>query len=69
MVTDTTEPRLIMLFTEGLAEPLRGWVKAYKPATLMDAIWRARDLQNAVLKNRFPPKLSFPPKGKDTRPP
>ena len=28
-VTDITEPRLVMLFTEGLIEPLRGWVKAY----------------------------------------
>ena len=69
MVTDITEPRLIMLFTEGLAEPLCGWVKAYKPVTLQDAIGRARDLQDAVPKNRFPPKPAFPPKGKDTRPP
>ena len=68
MVTDITEPRLIMLFTEGLAEPLRGWVKAYKPVTFQDAIGRARDLQDAVPKNRFPPKPIFPPKGKDTRP-
>ena len=66
MVTDITEPRLIMLFTEGLAESLRGWVKAYKPATLQDAIGRAKDLQDTVLKNRFPPKPAFPPKGKDT---
>jgi hypothetical protein len=34
VVTDISEPRLIMLFTEGLTEPLRGWVKAYKPHTL-----------------------------------
>ena len=34
MVTDIIEPQLIMLFTEGLAEPLHGWVKAYKRATL-----------------------------------
>jgi hypothetical protein len=27
-VTDISEPRLIMLFIEGLTEPLRGWVKA-----------------------------------------
>jgi hypothetical protein len=33
-VTDISEPRLIMLFTEGLTEPLRGWVKAYMPHTL-----------------------------------
>jgi hypothetical protein len=29
-VTDISEPRLIMLFIEGLTEPLRGWVKAYR---------------------------------------
>jgi hypothetical protein len=33
-VTDISEPKLIMLFTEGLTEPLRGWVKAYRPPTL-----------------------------------
>ena len=27
-MTDISEPRLIMLFTEELTEPLRGWVKA-----------------------------------------
>jgi hypothetical protein len=39
-VTDISEPRLIMLFTEGLTEPLRGWVKAYRTHTLQDAILR-----------------------------
>jgi hypothetical protein len=34
VVIDISEPRLIMLFTEGLTEPLRGWLKAYKPPTL-----------------------------------
>jgi hypothetical protein len=43
-VTDISEARLIMLFTEGLTEPLRRWVKAYKPHTLQDAILRTRDL-------------------------
>jgi hypothetical protein len=33
-MTDISEPRLIMLFIEGLTEPLRGWVKAYRPHTL-----------------------------------
>jgi hypothetical protein len=33
-VTDISEPRLVMLFTEGLTEPLRGWVKAYHPHSL-----------------------------------
>jgi hypothetical protein len=33
-MTDISEPRLVMLFTEGLTEPLRGWVKAYRPHSL-----------------------------------
>jgi uncharacterized protein with HEPN domain len=33
-LTDILEPRLIMLFTEGLTEPLKGSVKAYRPPTL-----------------------------------
>jgi hypothetical protein len=44
MVTDISEARLVMLFTEGLTEPLQGWVKAYKPTSLQDAVSRARDL-------------------------
>jgi hypothetical protein len=39
-VTDISKPKMIMLFTEGLTEPLRGWVKAYKPPILQDAILR-----------------------------
>ena len=31
MVTDVSERKLTMLFTEALTEALRGWVKAYKP--------------------------------------
>jgi hypothetical protein len=34
VVTDISEPRLIMLFIEGPTEPLRGWVKEYMPPTL-----------------------------------
>ena len=43
-VTDVSESRLTMLFTEALIEPLRGWVKAYKPPTLQDAINKAKYL-------------------------
>jgi hypothetical protein len=45
IVTDISEPRLVMLFTEGLTKPLRGWVKAYRPHSLPDVvleIWRIR---------------------------
>ena len=58
MVTDISESGLIMLFTEALTEPLQGWVKFYRTTTLADAIKRSRDLQDAVPKNRFPPKTN-----------
>jgi hypothetical protein len=51
-VTDISEPRLIMLFTEGLTEPLRGLVKAYRPPTLQDAILHIRDLADSVSKTK-----------------
>jgi hypothetical protein len=57
----------MMLLIEGLMEPLRGWVKAFKPTNLHDAIWKTRDL-GLVAKTRFTPR---PPNqgGRDQRPP
>jgi len=34
MVSDISKVRLVMLFIEGLIDPLCGWVRAYKPANL-----------------------------------
>ena len=68
MVTDVFESRLVMLFIEYLTKPLRGWVKAYKPSTLQDAINRTRDLQDSVPKNRFLVKTNFTIKNKDKKP-
>jgi hypothetical protein len=51
-VTDISEPRLVMLFTEGLTEPLRGWVKAYRPHSLQDVVRRTRDLADSVPKTK-----------------
>lgn len=53
---------------EGPSEPLRGWVKDYQPATLRDAVNRARDMQDVVHKRRFPPKPSFPQRSKEVKP-
>jgi hypothetical protein len=50
MVTKISQQRLVMLFTEGLVEPLRGWVKAFRPTTLQDAIMRTHDMRNIVSK-------------------
>ena len=44
MVTDISESRLILLFTEGLVEPLKGLVKTYQPTTLQEAMTRTKDL-------------------------
>jgi hypothetical protein len=68
MVQDVSQSRLMMLFTEGLMEPLRGWVKAFKPTNLQDAIWRTRDLGSAA-KSRFTPRPPLNTGGRDQRPP
>jgi hypothetical protein len=66
--TDISEPRLIMLFTEGLTEPLRRWVKAYKPHTLQDAILHTRDLVGSVPKTKPFSKPFVPQKDRDRKP-
>jgi hypothetical protein len=61
-VIDISEYRLVMLFAEGLIEPLRGWVKAFKPTTLQDAIMRTLDMTDTVPKTKGPIKPYIPPK-------
>jgi hypothetical protein len=68
-VTDISEPRLIMLFTEGLTEPLRGWVKAYQPHTLQDAILCTRDLVDSVPKTKPFTETFVPQRDKDQKNP
>jgi hypothetical protein len=55
MVQDVSQARLMMLFIEGLMEPLRGWVKAFKPTNLQDVILKTRDL-GSTTKTRFTPR-------------
>jgi hypothetical protein len=68
MVQDISPTRLMMLFTEGLMEPLKGWVKAFKPTNLQDAIWRRRDLEPAA-RPKFIPRPPLNAGGRDQRPP
>lgn len=51
MVIGITEVGLVMLFVEGLAKPLRGWVKSFEPTTLRAAINKTKDLQDVASKN------------------
>ena len=58
MVSNISKSRLIIQITEALSEALRGWVKAYRPITLQDAISRTLDLQDSVPKNKQPQKTT-----------
>jgi hypothetical protein len=50
MVIDISEKRLVMLFMKGLEEPLRGWVKVFRPTTLHDTIMKTQDMAGTVPK-------------------
>jgi hypothetical protein len=67
-VTDISEQRLVMLFTEGLSEPLHGWVKAFKPETLQDAISQDTGHGGCSLKEKTFSKPFIPQKNKDKKP-
>lgn len=69
MVTYISQERLVMFFTEALSEPLQGWVKAFNPTTLQEAIKKTRDMGNATVKSKAPPKPFFPPKNKEKKAP
>jgi hypothetical protein len=68
MVQDMSPTSLMILFTEGLMEPLKGWVKAFKPHNLQEAIWKVRDLGPAA-KPIFIPRPPLNSGGRDQRPP
>jgi hypothetical protein len=68
MVQDMSPTKLMILFTEGLMEPLKGWVKAFKPTSLQESIWKTRDLGPAA-KPKFIPRPPLNSGGRDQRPP
>jgi hypothetical protein len=68
MVIDILEQRLVMLFTEGLIEPLIGWVKAFRPTALQDDIMKTHDMVGTVPK-KTQVKPFIPQKGQVTKPP
>jgi hypothetical protein len=68
MVTDVSEHRLVMLFMEGLVEPLRGWVKDFRPNTLNEAIVKTWDIVDRVPIKTLGKKI-IPQKGQVSKPP
>ena len=67
MVPDFSAARRVYMFIDGLDEPLHGLVKSTKPATLHDAIERAKDLQDGLPKAKatFQSKVPLLSKGKE----
>jgi hypothetical protein len=59
----------VMLFTEALTKPFRGWVKAFKPHTLQEAIVRTRDMGDSTLKPISVTKPFVPQRDRDQRNP
>jgi hypothetical protein len=68
MVTDVSEQRLVMLFTKGLVEPLRSWVKDFRPNTLQEAIMKTQDMADTVPK-KTSTKTFIPQKSQVSKPP
>jgi hypothetical protein len=54
-----------MFFIESLIEPLRGWIKAFKPHTLQEAIVHMRDMGDSTLKPKTFTKPFVPQRDKD----
>lgn len=44
LVTDISERRCIVLFMDGLTEPLKGWVKGFNLVALLEAIKKTRSV-------------------------
>ena len=53
MVPSISERRLVVLFMEGLTEPLKGWIKAFDPPSLQEAMRKARNMEFAAPANKF----------------
>jgi hypothetical protein len=66
MVQDVFQVRLMILFTEGLMYPLRGWVKDFKPTNLQESIWKTREL-GSTTKTKFVARPPINQGGRDQR--
>ena len=69
MVSNVSMSSLVLFFTQGLTESLRGILKFHKPTTLKDAMNLTRDLQNVLPRTKYPPQRNFPSKLKEGKKP
>ena len=65
LVTNNSERRLVVLFMDGLSNPLRGWVKGHDPAKLQEATKKARDLVPSFFRSRFQHRDSYMERDKE----
>ncbi|XP_057857449.2 uncharacterized protein LOC131066653 [Cryptomeria japonica] len=56
MVMGITERQLVILFSEGLMEPLKGWIKAFDPPSLQEAMKKARNMEEKWSQDHICPK-------------
>lgn len=52
MVTRISERRLVILFVEGLFEPIKGWIKAFDPPNLQEAMRKARSMELTTSRSK-----------------
>ena len=50
----------MVMFIEGLMEPLKGWLKAFDPPTLQEETNKPRGMKLAAPSNKFSSKESTP---------
>lgn len=53
MVIGISEKRLVILFMEGLYEPMRGWFKAFDSPTLQEAMRKAHSMELVAPRSKF----------------
>lgn len=66
MVTDISERRLIVLFIEGLSNPLCTWIREFDPPTLQLSMKKARSMDHAHSRNKSSSRHF--PNNKDKKP-
>ena len=59
LVTNISERRLVVLFMDGVSDPLMGWVKGHDPATLQEATKKACDLAPSSFRSIFQHRDSY----------
>ena len=69
LVTDISKRRRVVLFMDGLIEPLKGWVKGFNLATLLEVINKAWSMASSSTSSSQSYSHSNPPMFPRDKPP